>query len=168
MVCRRNSLRNNLFPLFLFYSVLLLSYLVAFARKDEGIERIFSTEELSGYVGKDGGKIYLSVLGEVYDVTEGKDFYGEGSSYSFFAGADRTACYFSGDFTEDGAKKNILDYTPKQIQSLEEWRSFYEKHEKYFFVGKLEGQFYNTQGEPTQYLEDINAKMREEEIKTDL
>lgn len=151
----------------LHWTIVLLLVVVGFslttanAKKDGGVGRIFSADELSGYAGKDGSPIYLSVLGEVYDVTEGKDFYGEGASYSFFAGVDRTACFFSGDFTEEGAKKNILEYTPKQIQSLEEWRTFYENHEKYTFVGKLEGEFYDASGEPTQYLIDIQAKMSE-------
>mmetsp|Transcript_2436 Transcript_2436/g.4538 ORF Transcript_2436/g.4538 Transcript_2436/m.4538 type:complete len:173 (-) Transcript_2436:687-1205(-) len=172
MTFRRKSLTTHHMFNQVFNLLLLLPFLsycsFASARKDDGIDRIFSSEELSGYVGKDGGQIYLSVLGEVYDVTEGKDYYGEGSSYSFFAGADRSACFFSGDFTEEGAKKNILDYTPTQIKSLEEWRSFYEKHEKYSFVGKLEGQFYDSSGEPTQYLKDVTAKMSVDEVKTEL
>lgn len=141
------------------------------------------------YIGKDEGLIYLSVLGEVYDVTTGKgtqilhmrqcwffiypshlwhyrpDFYGEDTGYSFFAGKDGTASYFSGEFTDDGLVQSILEYAPKEIKSMEQWRSFYETHESYFFVGKLEGEFYDSKGEPTTYLQDILAKMKEEEVK---
>lgn len=48
---------------------------------------------------------------------------------------------------------------------MEQWRSFYETHESYFFVGKLEGEFYDSKGETTTYLQDIQAKMKEEEVK---
>jgi predicted heme/steroid binding protein len=41
----------------------------------------------SRYNGEDKGEpIYLSVLGEVYDVTIGDEFYAVGNGYSFFAG----------------------------------------------------------------------------------
>jgi len=79
MTFRRKSLTTHHMFNQVFNLLLLLPFLsycsFASARKDDGIDRIFSSEELSGYVGKDGGQIYLSVLGEVYDVTEGKGTY---------------------------------------------------------------------------------------------
>jgi len=47
---------------------------------------LFDTTRLSRYKGVDGGKIYLSILGIVFDVTEGRRFYGPGGSYSGFSG----------------------------------------------------------------------------------
>jgi len=47
---------------------------------------LFDTTRLSRYNGVDGGKIYLSILGIVFDVTEGRRFYGPGGSYSGFSG----------------------------------------------------------------------------------
>lgn len=46
---------------------------------------------------------------------------------------------------------------------MEDWRHFYETHEEYFFVGKLNGEFYDSKGEPTEYLQAIHAKMKSEE-----
>lgn len=51
---------------------------------DDG-DRLFSKEELAKYVGDD--EIYLAILGRVYDVTAGKDFYARGEgTYGFFTG----------------------------------------------------------------------------------
>ena len=115
------------------------------------------------YVGENDKPIYLSCLGEVYDVTSGHDFYGKGEGYSFFAGRDATISFFTGDFTEAALEKeeSILDYSVKEIKSMVEWRKFYEDHETYKFVGVLDGDYYDSEGKATQYLKDIVAKIAE-------
>jgi len=125
------------------------------------------TFHLNSFVGKAEDPIYLSVLGEVYDVTSGREFYGEGNGYSYFAGRDGTASFFTGDFSEDETqeKKSIIEYEPREIKAMELWRSFYEEHEEYFFVGVLEGEFYDTQGKQTPYLQAIFNKLKEETDK---
>lgn len=47
---------------------------------------LFDNNRLSRYNGVNGGKIYLSILGIVFDVTEGRRFYGPGGSYHGFSG----------------------------------------------------------------------------------
>lgn len=47
---------------------------------------LFDANRLSRYNGADGGKIYLSILGNVFDVTDGRRFYGPGGSYHGFSG----------------------------------------------------------------------------------
>ena len=48
---------------------------------------LISKEELAAYSAKaSNGKIYLAILGKVFDVTMGKQHYGQGGSYSFFTG----------------------------------------------------------------------------------
>jgi hypothetical protein len=47
---------------------------------------LFDSYRLSRYKGVGGGKIYLSILGIVFDVTEGRRFYGPGGSYHGFSG----------------------------------------------------------------------------------
>lgn len=47
---------------------------------------LFDVTRLSRYNGVDGGKIYLSILGIIFDVTEGKRFYGPGGSYHGLSG----------------------------------------------------------------------------------
>ena len=96
-------------------------------------------------------------------MTSGDDFYGPRQSYSFFAGRDATVTYFTGEFNEEGLKKqhDILNFSVKEIKAMVEWRSFYEEHESYKFVGVLTGDFYDSEGRPTQYLQDILAKSKE-------
>lgn len=48
---------------------------------------LFDTNRLSRYDGADGGKIYLSILGTVFDVTNSRRFYGPGGTYHGFAGS---------------------------------------------------------------------------------
>lgn len=48
---------------------------------------LLTVTELSKYTGLDGSPgMYLSILGKVYDVIEGAQHYGPGSSYNFFVG----------------------------------------------------------------------------------
>ena len=49
--------------------------------------RVFTKEELAKYKGEEeGGKIYMAIMGKVFDVTRGKDYYGPGGGYAFFSG----------------------------------------------------------------------------------
>lgn len=48
--------------------------------------RVFTKEELAKYKGEDGADIYIALMGRVFDVTRGRDFYGPGGGYSFFSG----------------------------------------------------------------------------------
>jgi hypothetical protein len=48
--------------------------------------RVFTKEELAKYKGENGGDVYLAIMGRVFDVTRGRDFYGPGGGYSFFSG----------------------------------------------------------------------------------
>ena len=48
-------------------------------------------EQLSAFDGSDGGPIYMGMLGDVFDVTKGKGFYGKGRAYGIFAGQDASS-----------------------------------------------------------------------------
>lgn len=48
-------------------------------------DRLFTEKELSKYSGEDT-EIYLAVLGKVFDVSKGADYYGPGKTYHKFAG----------------------------------------------------------------------------------
>ncbi len=59
---------------------------------DEG-DRLYSKEELAKFVGgSSSDSIYLAILGRVYDVTAGKEFYTPGSGYGFFSGLTLMKC----------------------------------------------------------------------------
>ena len=49
--------------------------------------------------GDDGGtELWLSILGEVYDVSEGTEYYAPGKSYGAFAGRDASVPFVTGKF----------------------------------------------------------------------
>nr|CAG4648782.1 EOG090X0A5G [Polyphemus pediculus] len=119
--------------------------------KDEPIEeRLFTKEELAKYKGENGSPIYLALMGKVYDVSRGKDFYGPGGGYSFFTGLDGTRAFVSGEFTPTGLIDDISGLEEGDYLGINEWVNFYAKD--YPYVGKVQGSFYDAEGNPTEYL----------------
>mmetsp|Transcript_2308 Transcript_2308/g.3121 ORF Transcript_2308/g.3121 Transcript_2308/m.3121 type:complete len:213 (+) Transcript_2308:1-639(+) len=105
---------------------------------------------LAQYDGSDKSKpLYLAILGEVFDVTKGADFYGPGEGYGFFSGRDGSRAFVSGEFNETGLVPDLEGFTPGQYEGVVEWNSFYHKSDKYFYVGKLVGHFWDEDGNPT-------------------
>jgi len=122
--------------------------------------RVISMEELSSKTGKDDeGDVWISILGQVFDVTEGRSFYGEGTSYSIFAGQDASPCFASGEFNAKGAKKDIEDFEEGEIKGVEHWRKFYWEEDKYKFLGVLDDLYYNKDGNPTSKLIRIQERI---------
>ena len=122
--------------------------------------KIVTLEELSRKTGKDGDDIWLSIMGEVYDVTSGRDFYGEGGPYSVFSGRDGSVPFITGVFTPEEAKKSLTDtLSPAQLVSLEQWRTFYADNEKYPLIGLLEGSLYDKDGNPTEELKTVRERI---------
>ena len=59
--------------------------------KENGQDVLMTKSELAKYSAKaSSGKLYLAMLGKVYDVTVGKQHYGKDGSYSFFTGISLT------------------------------------------------------------------------------
>ena len=115
--------------------------------------RMIRDEELAKYTGAtEGSRIWISILGEVYDVTGGEEYYGQDNSYHVFAGRDATPCFVTGVFTEEGSKNDINKVPAKDLVAIEEWKTFYDDHETYFKVGVLEGAYYDSEGNPTPIL----------------
>lgn len=52
--------------------------------------RDFTIEQLRGFAGDDQAAIYISLKGNVYDVTSAKDLYGPGQTYHCMAGREAT------------------------------------------------------------------------------
>ena len=58
---------------------------------------VFTKEDLSHYDGTDASlPILIAIKGRVYDVSEGKDYYGPKGGYHFFAGRDGTRTFTTG------------------------------------------------------------------------
>ena len=105
--------------------------------------------------GKDGEDIWLSVLGEVFDVTSGRDYYAEGSGYSVFAGRDASPSFTTGNFTSEGAQQDLDELTAAQLSGVDGWRKFYADHETYKKVGVLCCDYYDKDGKPTDKLTTV-------------
>ena len=109
-----------------------------------------------------GGELWLSILGEVYNVTAGRRYYGENASYHVFAGRDGSAAFVTGNFTPEGAEVSLYEaLSPEELSQLETWREFYAKEDKYPFVGVLEGELYDAEGKPTDEMRRVAEKMEE-------
>ena len=96
-------------------------------------------------------EMWLSILGEVYDVTSGAKHYGEGGNYAFFVGRDASSAFATGApplFDVDASDLSSL--TPSEVLSVVEWRATYR--EKYPFVGRLIGRYYDKMGRETAEL----------------
>nr|CAD1822270.1 unnamed protein product [Ananas comosus var. bracteatus] len=98
--------------------------------------RLWTVEELALYNGTEEGlPILLGILGSVFDVTKGRSHYGPGGGYHHFAGRDASRAFVSEIFQE-------------------------VYNERYIFVGKLVGRYYDSQGNPTKYLKGVEAKAK--------
>ncbi|KAL7747248.1 hypothetical protein RI367_007459 [Sorochytrium milnesiophthora] len=94
-------------------------------------------EELRQYDGTDPSKpIYLAVMGDVFDVTEGREYYGPGGGYSFFAGRDAGRAFVTGCF-QTHLTPDVRGLSEGELKEIDNWRSFYQTHDKYFYVGKV-------------------------------
>lgn len=97
-------------------------------------------EEMDGF---DGAPLYLSIKGRVYDVSAGKNFYGEGKEYHEWVGKDASRSFGTG--CRGGVDKSGMDCLSESLDGLSEselkevdrWLELYELHDKYTFVGHL-------------------------------
>lgn len=80
--------------------------------------------------------IYMAIDGQVFDVTEGRKFYGPGGSYSFFAGKDAARAYATGCF-ETHLTHDLRGLSPEQLAKINGWASFYRNHHTYTRVGTV-------------------------------
>jgi predicted heme/steroid binding protein len=111
--------------------------------------RLFTKNELAAH-GPNGPlkPILLAMLGRVYDVSEGENYYGPEGGYNFFAGIDGSRAYVTGEFNEEGLIDDLGGFTPLQIGEIDGWIKFYDK--TYTYAGKLIGRYYNKDGSPTK------------------
>ncbi|KAI2502479.1 hypothetical protein MHU86_11985 [Fragilaria crotonensis] len=117
---------------------------------------LVSIEELEKFNGKVKGEtIYLSIFGEVYDVTKGAEFYAEGAGYHAFAGRDAAVPFITGIFTEEEAAKSTDVLSDADLMSMKSWLEFYQKEERYPFVGRLVGRYYDSEGKETEEMQRV-------------
>lgn len=82
--------------------------------------------------------IYISILNNVYDVSQSRSMYGPGKAYHGFVAKDATYCYATANSDIDCDKLgNIEDLNEEQLFEAKKWIEFYHNHDKYQYIGKL-------------------------------
>ena len=95
----------------------------------------FTLDELHTFDGVTNPKVYVSVLGSVFDVT-GSGFYGPGETYSLYAGHDASFALATNDVTATNLDK--LDLSELKANELDHLQSMVEHFRmKYLHVGNL-------------------------------
>lgn len=89
--------------------------------------------------GHDDAPLLISIFGRIYDVSEGEKFYGPTGSYPMFPGRDVTFALATGcKACATDTSKTANDLNPKQLDEAKRWLSFFQLHDKYPYVGKLD------------------------------
>ena len=68
---------------------------------------------------------YLAILGEVYDVTAGRKYYGENTNYEAALGRDASLAFATGKFTVDILRRDIVSCTPEEAVGLSVCHPFF-------------------------------------------
>ena len=117
--------------------------------------RLVTPEELATRDGSDDSdpRVWLAILGVVYDVTAGATHYAPGGAYAGLAARDASAAFHTGDFTPDGLHPSLDALEPDDFEAavatLDEWSKFYE--DRYERVGVLApGWYRDASGAPTE------------------
>ena len=84
----------------------------------------------------------MGVRGQVFDVTNGRNFYGPGGPYENFAGRDASRGLACGSFDEEmltkdleGPLDDLADLGSEEMDALRGWEERFL--EKYLVVGRL-------------------------------
>lgn len=93
-------------------------------------------EELNQYDGSDPSKpIYVSIKGDVFDVTRKRDVYGKGCSYNLFAGKDGSRGLGMSSLKPEDAVPDYTNLPVNEMKVLDDWHSFFSK--RYNIVGHV-------------------------------
>ncbi|XP_073943403.1 neuferricin homolog [Choristoneura fumiferana] len=135
------------------------SYKTLLSQNENNVSGLFSPTQLAEYNGVNKEKLYLALLGVVYDVTEGSRHYSRGAPYHYFVGKDGSRAFITGDFQDESEDRdNVLTLSCDESINLINWKNTLK--EKYGSIGQLIGRFYDENGEDTEY-----SKLFAEKIK---
>lgn len=105
------------------------------------VQTRFVPKTLTKYNGSEDPKVYIGIKGIVYDVTNGKTFYGPGGPYENFAGRDASRGLALNSFDPavltpvDQPLDKLEDLNAEEKESLDNWESHFDA--KYKVVGTL-------------------------------
>mmetsp|Transcript_8522 Transcript_8522/g.14140 ORF Transcript_8522/g.14140 Transcript_8522/m.14140 type:complete len:240 (-) Transcript_8522:54-773(-) len=125
----------------------------------------YTLQELWDYGnGHDDAPLLLSIFGRIYDVSAGEKFYGPDASYGMLVGHDVTFALSTGCQTcaASSPEKTADDLNDKQLQEGKRWLSFFQLHDKYPYVGKLDST--PVEANMNEWIDaDIAKNMKEQE-----
>jgi predicted heme/steroid binding protein len=81
--------------------------------------------------------VYLSVKGNIYDVSSARAMYGPGGGYHGFAGRDATRAFATGCLETECMVSSIDGLTESELKEIDRWVELYHNHDKYTYVGRL-------------------------------
>ena len=145
---------------------------VACAAKSFGGVKVFTTAQLKQQIQAQNRRLLLVILGRIYDVTRGRQFYAVGEDYhGFCLGVDHTRAFLEVDFEKSGGD-DVSALTPGQCLVISTWSNFYVQKNLsgvYPFIGLHEGSFYDGSGQPTGALHNFSKCVaRGEAMKAEL
>lgn len=114
------------------------------ALSQEGVPTpsVYTTTKLKQEMASAQGRLLLIVLGRVYDVTAGKQYYAEGEGYhGYCLGLDHTKAFLSANFDQDSTD-DLSRLSPAECLSVKHWSDFYvdkDLKKEYPFMGFHEG-----------------------------
>lgn len=112
------------------------------------VSKVFTVEELAQYSEKKkGDTILIAILGDVFDVTSGRRFYGAKQDYGHFAGRDASKAFVTGNTEGDDLTDDVSTLSVDELESIASWHDFYIKHENYTWVGHVIGRHFDATGQ---------------------
>ncbi|KAK7826910.1 probable steroid-binding protein 3 [Quercus suber] len=95
-----------------------------------------TAQQLTQYNGTDASKpLYVAVKGRIFDVTNGKSFYGPGGPYAMFAGKDASRALAKMSKNDEDVTPSLDGLSDKEIGVLNDWEKKFEA--KYPVVGRV-------------------------------
>ncbi|XP_006661925.1 membrane steroid-binding protein 2-like [Oryza brachyantha] len=95
-----------------------------------------TAEELRQYDGSDPEKpLLMAINGQIYDVSQGRMFYGPGGPYALFAGKDASRALAKMSFEPQDLTDDISGLSPLELGALQDWE--YKFSSKYVKVGTI-------------------------------
>ena len=118
-----------------------------------GVQRL-TAEEL----GQQREGLWLSILGDIYDVTSGGRHYGRGATYNCLVGRDASRAFATGDFSSQGLTDNLVGLGDSALDEVLGWADFLAG--KYVRIGIVApGRFYSADGQPSQERQQVLKKV---------
>ena len=113
---------------------------------------VYSSALLQREMQASRSRLYLLVLGRIYDVSKGRTYYAPGKAYhNFCLGTDHSRAYRSANFELDSTD-DLDGLSPGDCLEIQRWADLYvdkTRAGEYRFLGLHIGRFYDRRGEKT-------------------